>query len=306
MLFFVPAFLFLTKKSGVTMKLALGLPKGSLENSTIELFKRAGIHIRKSDRSYYPSCDDPELDLIVMRPQEIPRYVEQGILDAGITGQDWIEENKAQVVEVTELNYSKSTRHKCRWVLAVPEDSPFKKAEDLAGKRIATELVATTKRFFDSRSIPVEVEFSWGATVKPPRLVDAIVDITETGSSLRANRLRIIETLMETCTVIIANKNAWGDQQKRNKLENLKMLLQGTLDAENYVGLKCNVQESCLEAIIKVLPSLHNPTVSQLYEKGWLAVETILPFSETKHVIPLLKRAGASGIVEYPVSKVIP
>ncbi|NLL13106.1 MAG: ATP phosphoribosyltransferase [Fibrobacter sp.] len=289
------------------MKLALGLPKGSLENSTIELFKRAGIHIRKSDRSYYPSCDDPELDLIVMRPQEIPRYVEQGILDAGITGQDWIEENKAQVVEVTELNYSKSTRHKCRWVLAVPEDSPFKKAEDLAGKRIATELVATTKRFFDSRSIPVEVEFSWGATeVKPPRLVDAIVDITETGSSLRANRLRIIETLMETCTVIIANKNAWGDQQKRNKLENLKMLLQGTLDAENYVGLKCNVQESCLEAIIKVLPSLHNPTVSQLYEKGWLAVETILPFSETKHVIPLLKRAGASGIVEYPVSKVIP
>ena len=289
------------------MELALGLPKGSLENSTIELFKRAGIHIRKSDRSYYPSCDDPELDLIVMRPQEIPRYVEQGILDAGITGQDWIEENKAQVVEVTELNYSKSTRHKCRWVLAVPEDSPFKKAEDLAGKRIATELVATTKRFFDSRSIPVEVEFSWGATeVKPPRLVDAIVDITETGSSLRANRLRIIETLMETCTVIIANKNAWGDQQKRNKLENLKMLLQGTLDAENYVGLKCNVQESCLEAIIKVLPSLHNPTVSQLYEKGWLAVETILPFSETKHVIPLLKRAGASGIVEYPVSKVIP
>jgi len=289
------------------MKLALGLPKGSLEDSTMELFKRAGIHIRKSDRSYYPSSDDPELDLIVMRPQEIPRYVEQGILDAGITGQDWIEENKAQVVEVTELNYSKSTRNKCRWVLAVPEDSPFKKAEDLAGKRIATELVATTKRYFDSKNIPVEVEFSWGATeVKPPRLVDAIVDITETGSSLRANRLKIIDTLMETCTVIIANKNSWNDQQKRNKLENLKMLLQGTLDAENYVGLKCNVQESCLEAIIKVLPSLHNPTVSQLYEKGWLAVETILPFSETKHVIPLLKRAGASGIVEYPVSKVIP
>lgn len=289
------------------MKLALGLPKGSLENSTMELFKRAGIHIRKSDRSYYPISDDSELDLIVMRPQEIPRYVEQGILDAGITGQDWIEENKAQVVEVTELNYSKSTRHKCRWVLAVPEDSPFKKAEDLAGKRIATELVATTKRYFDSRNIPVEVEFSWGATeVKPPRLVDAIVDITETGSSLRANRLKIIETLMETCTVIIANKNSWNDQQKRNKLENLKMLLLGTLDAENFVGLKCNVQESSLEAIIKVLPSLHNPTVSQLYEKGWLAVETILPFSETKHVIPLLKRAGASGIVEYPVSKIIP
>ncbi len=289
------------------MKLALGLPKGSLENSTMELFRRAGIHIRKSDRSYYPSCDDPQLDLIVMRPQEIPRYVEQGILDAGITGQDWIEENKVQVIEVTELHYSKSTRHKCRWVLAVPEDSSFQKAEDLAGKRIATELVATTKRYFDSRNIPVEVEFSWGATeVKPPRLVDAIVDITETGSSLRANRLRIIETLMETCTVIIANKNSWNDQQKRNKLENLKMLLMGTLDAENFVGLKCNVQKSDLEAIIKVLPSLHNPTISQLYDKGWMAVETILPFSETKHVIPLLKRAGASGIVEYPVSKVIP
>lgn len=288
------------------MKLSLGLPKGSLESSTMELFQRAGIHIRKSDRSYYPSCDDPELDLIVMRPQEIPRYVEQGILDAGITGQDWTEENNVEVKEVTELRYSKSTRHKCKWVLAVPEDSTFKKAEDLAGKRIATELVATTKRYFSSRNIPVEVEFSWGATeVKPPRLVDAIVDITETGSSLRANRLRIIETLMETCTVIIANKKAWEDPEKRNKLENLKMLLQGTLDAENYVGLKCNVQQCNLDAAIKVLPSLHNPTISHLYEKGWLAVETILPFSDTKHVIPLLKRAGASGIVEYPVSKVI-
>lgn len=288
------------------MKLSLGLPKGSLESSTMELFQRAGIHIRKNDRSYYPSCDDPELDLIVMRPQEIPRYVEQGILDAGITGQDWIKENNAEVTEVTELNYSKNTRRKCKWVLAVPEDSPFQKAEDLAGKRIATELVATTKRYFGEKNVPVEVEFSWGATeVKPPRLVDAIVDITETGSSLRANRLRIIETLMETCTVIIANKKAWEDKEKRNKLENLKMLLMGTLDAENYVGLKCNVQESDLEAVIKVLPSLHNPTISHLYDKGWLAVETILPFCDTKNVIPMLKRAGASGIVEYPVNKVI-
>lgn len=288
------------------MKLSLGLPKGSLESSTMELFQRAGIHIRKSDRSYYPVCDDPELDLIVMRPQEIPRYVEQGILDAGITGQDWTEENNVEVVEVTELHYSKSTRRKCKWVLAVPEDSPYKKAEDLAGKRIATELVATTKRYFNAKNIPVDVEFSWGATeVKPPRLVDAIVDITETGSSLRANRLRIIETLMETCTVIIANKKAWDDQEKRKKLENLKMLLQGTLDAENYVGLKCNIEERYLDEVIKVLPSLHNPTISKLYDKGWLAVETILPFSDTKHVIPLLKRAGASGIVEYPVTKVI-
>ncbi len=289
------------------MKLSLGLPKGSLEDSTISLFQKAGIHIRKSERSYYPTCDDPDLDLIVMRPQEIPRYVEQGILDAGITGQDWTAENNVDVVEVTELHYSKSTRRKCRWVLAVPEDSKFKKPEDLAGKRIATELVGTTKRFFASKNIPVEVEFSWGATeVKPPRLVDAIVDITETGSSLRANRLRIIDTLMETCTIVIANHNAWNDPEKKNKLENLKMLLQGTLDAENFVGLKCNLMEKDLEEIIKILPALHNPTISHLYEKGWLAVETILPFHETKHIIPLLKRAGASGIVEYPVSKVIP
>jgi ATP phosphoribosyltransferase len=289
------------------MKLSLGLPKGSLEESTISLFQKAGIHIRKSERSYYPSCDDPELDLIVMRPQEIPRYVEQGILDAGITGQDWTAENNVKVIEVTEMRYSKSTRQKCRWVLAVPEDSPFKKAEDLKNKRIATELVATTKRYFEQKNIPVEVEFSWGATeVKPPRLVDAIVDITETGSSLRANRLRIIETIMETCTVLIANTESWKDEWKKNKLENLRMLLQGTLDAENYIGLKCNVQESNLEAVIKILPSLHNPTISHLYDKGWFAVETILPFQETKNIIPLLKRAGASGIVEYPVNKIIP
>jgi ATP phosphoribosyltransferase len=288
------------------MKLSFGLPKGSLESSTIELFRKAGIHISKSERSYYPSCDDPELDLIVMRPQEIPRYIEQGILDAGITGQDWVEENRADLVEVTELRYSKATRRKCQWVLAVPEDSKFKKAPDLKGKRIATELVGTTKRYFKKLKVPVEVEFSWGATeVKPPRLVDAIVDITETGSSLRANRLRIIETIMETCTVLVANKDAWRQNAKRDKLENMKMLLLGTLDAENYVGLKCNVEEKDLAAVIKVLPALHNPTISHLYEKGWFAVETILPFYETKHLIPLLKRAGASGIVEYPVSKII-
>ncbi|NLG16054.1 MAG: ATP phosphoribosyltransferase [Fibrobacter sp.] len=288
------------------MKLSFGLPKGSLEQSTIELFRKAGIHIRKSERSYYPTSDDPELDLIIMRPQEIPRYVEQGILDAGITGQDWTEENNAKVVEVTELSYSKNTRQKCRWVLAVPEDSNFKKAEDLKGKRIATELVATTKRYFKKRKIPVDVEFSWGATeVKPPRLVDAIVDITETGSSLRANRLRIIETILETCTIIIANKESWKNDWKKSKLENLKMLLLGTLDAENYIGLKCNVQEKDLDNVIKVLPSLHNPTISHLYDKGWFAVETILPIKDTKLIIPHLKRAGASGIVEYPVSKVI-
>ena len=288
------------------MKISLGMPKGSLEESTFGLFNKAGIHVKRGERSYYPACDDPELDLIVMRPQEIPRYVEQGIIDAGITGQDWVAENGADVVEVTELRYSKASRRKCRWVLAVPEDSPFNRAEDLAGKRVATELVSTTKRFFSSKGVSVDVEFSWGATeVKPPRLVDAIVDITETGSSLRANRLRIIDTLMETCTVIIASKPAWADAEKRGKLENLKMLLLGTLDAENYVGLKCNVEDANLERVIKILPALHNPTVNSLSDTGWHAVETILLFSETKHVIPQLKRAGASGIIEYPVSKVI-
>jgi ATP phosphoribosyltransferase len=291
------------------MKLSLGMPKGSLEEATFKLFNNAGIHIRKGDRSYYPTCDDPELDLIIMRPQEIPRYVEQGILDAGITGQDWVSENNAKVEEVVSLQYSKNSRQKCKWVLAVPEDSTFKKPEDLRGKRIATELVATTKRYFAKKKIPVEVEFSWGATeVKPPRLVDAIVDLTETGSSLRANRLRIIDTLMETCTVLVANKLAWKNQGKRDKLESLVMLLQGTLAAENFVGLKCNVPSSSLKKVTEVLRlhGLHNPTVSDLLDSGWHAMEVILSFYETKHIIPKLKRAGASGIVEYPVSKVIP
>jgi ATP phosphoribosyltransferase len=289
------------------MKVSLGLPKGSLEEATIALFMKAGIHIRKGARSYFPTCDDPELDLIVMRPQEIPRYVEQGVLDAGITGQDWVMENNAKVQEVTELSYSKNSRSKCKWVLAVPEDSPFKRPEDLHGKRIATELVETTKRYFRRKKIPVKVEFSWGATeVKPPRLVDAIVDLTETGSSLRANRLRIIDVIEETTTVLVANKSAWKEEEKRHKLENLKMLLTGTLAAENYVGLKCNVLDKDLSNVIKVLPALHNPTVSALNEKGWWAVETIILFQEAKHVIPQLKRAGASGIVEYQVSKVIP
>jgi ATP phosphoribosyltransferase len=289
------------------MKLSIGIPKGSLEESTFSLFCKAGIHIRKSVRSYYPTSDDPELDLIIMRPQEIPRYVEEGIIDAGITGQDWTIENNAKVVEVVELQYSKASRQKCRWVLAVPEDSAFKKPEDLRGKRVATELVETTKRYFQKRKIPVTVEFSWGATeVKPPRLADAIVDITETGSSLRANRLKIIDTLMETTTVLVANKKSWEDAEKRKKLENLSMLLQGTLYAENFVGLKCNVKGRDLDNVLKILPALHNPTVSNLSDKGWVAVETILPFQETKHIIPRLKRAGASGIVEYPVSKVIP
>jgi len=290
----------------MTTKISLGLPKGSLEESTINLFKKAGIHIRSSSRSYYPTSDDPELDLILMRPQEMPRYVEQGIIDAGITGYDWTVENNVKVVQVCEMEYSKSTRTKCKWVLCVPEDSKFKKPEDLRGKRISTELVGVTRRYFQKKKIPVTVEFSWGATeVKPPRLADAIVEITETGSSLRANNLRIMDTLMETCTIMIANKSSWENPAKRAKLENLRLLLQGTLDAEAFVGLKCNVEEKNLKKVVSVLPALHNPTISHLYDDGWLAVETIIHAKEVKTIVPQLKRAGASGIVEYQVNKVI-
>jgi len=296
-----------TLNSKTIMKFSLGLPKGSLQKSTIELFQKAGIHINASERSYYPTSDDPELDLILMRPQEIPRYVEQGVLDAGITGYDWTVENKAKVETICELEYSKSTRTKCKWVLAVPEDSKFKKAEDLAGGRIATELVETTKRFFKAKKVPVQVEFSWGATeVKPPRLVDAIVDITETGSSLRANRLRIIDTLLETSTILIANKESYKDPVKRAKFENIKMLLEGTLLAENYIGIKCNTDEAHRDKVIKCLPALQRPTVSPLSEKGWFAIDTIILLKEIKTIIPALKRAGATGIVEYQVYKVIP
>jgi ATP phosphoribosyltransferase len=288
------------------MKLTIGIPKGSLQNSTIELFKNADIRIRVDDRSYFPVSDDPELDLILMRAQEIPRYVEQGILDAGITGKDWTVENGVKVAWVCDLEYSKSSRCACSWVLAVAEGSRFKKPEDLRGGRVATELVNVTKRYFRKRKIPVDVEFSWGATeVKPPRLADAIVEITETGSSLRANRLRVIDTILETNTIFIANKQAWDTKAKRHKIENITILLKGTLKAEHYAGLKCNVEQSCLEKVLKVLPALHNPTISSLSDKGWFAVETIIHTSEIRHIIPLLKRAGASGIVEYPVNKVI-
>jgi ATP phosphoribosyltransferase len=288
------------------MKLSLGLPKGSLQDSTVALFQKAGIHLRVSSRSYFPKSDDAELDCILMRPQEMPRYVEQGIIDAGITGYDWTVENKVKVVHVCELEYSKASRQKCRWVLAVPEDSKFKKPQDLRGKRIATELVNTTKSYFKKLRVPVDIEFSWGATeMKPPRLVDAIVDITETGSSLRENRLRIIDTLLETSTVLIANEGAWSNRAKRRKLENIAMLLTGTLEAENFVGLKCNVDQKHLGAVLGILPALHNPTISNLSDKGWLAVETIIGLAEVKHIIPLLKRAGASGIVEYSINKII-
>jgi ATP phosphoribosyltransferase len=228
------------------------------------------------------------------------------VLDAGITGRDWTMENGADVHTIGDLEYSKASRRKCKWVLAVAENSRFKKPTDLRGKRIATELVESTKRYFKKLKTPVQVEFSWGATeVKPPRLADAIVEITETGSSLRANRLRIIDTLMETNTILIANRHSWKNDWKKRKLENIMILLQGTLKAENYAGLKCNVEQSCLEKVLKVLPALHNPTISSLSDKGWFAVETIIHTDEIRHIIPLLKRAGASGIVEYPVNKVI-
>lgn len=289
------------------MKVTIGLPKGSLQHATIELFKKAGIHVSFSNRSYFPLTDDPELELVLMRPQEIPRYVEQGILDAGITGYDWTVENKAKVIHVCEMEYSKVSRQKCKWVLAVPEDSSFKKPQDLRNKRIATELVQTTKHYFKKKNIPVTIEFSWGATeVKPPRLVDAIVDITETGSSLRENRLRIIDILLETSTILIANKETWLNKAKKQKIENLQLLLRGTLDAENFVGLKCNVEKNDLPKVLKTLPALHNPTVSHLSDEGWFAVETICNITDIKHIIPLLKRAGASGIVEYPINKIIP
>ncbi len=288
------------------MKLTFGIPKGSLQDATIELFRKAGTHIEVDSRSYFPQSDDPELELILMRPQEMPRYVEQGILDAGITGYDWTVENRAKVVQVCELEYSKVSRNRCKWVLAVSEDSKFKKPSDLKNRRIATELVQTTKNYFKKKNIPVDVEFSWGATeVKPPRLVDAIVDITETGSSLTRNRLRIIDEVLETCTLIIANKNTWKNKAKRHKIENLEMLLQGTLNAENYVGLKCNCEEKDLDKVTKILPALHNPTISTLSDEGWYAVETILDIAQVKHIIPKLKRASASGIVEYPVNKII-
>ncbi len=288
------------------MKLSLGIPKGSLQESTIGLFRKAGIHVSVSSRSYFPACDDPELDLILMRPQEMPRYVEQGIIDAGITGYDWTVENKVKVEQICELEYSKVSRRKCKWVLAVPENSAYKKPADLEGRRIATELVNTTKSFFKKEGVKVDVEFSWGATeMKPPRLVDAIVDITETGSSLRANRLRIIATLLETSTILIANKNSWKSDSKKHKLENIAMLLQGALEAENFVGLKCNVEQRHLDQVLKVLPALHNPTISGLSDQGWFAVETIIALAEVKHIIPRLKRAHASGIIEYPINKVI-
>lgn len=285
----------------------IGLPKGSLEESTIALFAKAGWKITKSSRSYKPSIDDPELDGRFVRAQEISRYVEQGFFDCGLTGYDWILENSSDVVEVCDLVYSKATSLKSRWVLCVKEDSEIKDVKDLQGKRIATELMNVTKKFLADKGVEADVEFSWGATeVKVPDLVDAIADITETGSSLRANNLRIIDTMLYTNTKFIANKAAWENPEKRKKIESIALLLQAALDANNKVGLKLNLPKGNLPKVIVELPALRKPTVSQLSDPAWVAVETIVDEKVVRELVPTLKDNGAEGIVEYPLNKVIP
>jgi ATP phosphoribosyltransferase len=286
--------------------LMLGLPKGSLEESTKALFAKAGWKITTSSRSYKPAIDDPQLDGRFVRAQEVSRYVEHGFFDCGLTGLDWIRENESDVVEVGDLIYSKASTLKSRWVLCVPEASPVTRPEQLAGKRVATELVGTVKRYFAAKKINVEVEFSWGATeVKVPDLVDAIVDITETGSSLRANKLRIVDTLLETNTKLIANKASWADPAKRRKIETIALLLRGALEAESKVGLKMNAPKKSLDAILAAIPALRNPTISPLSNADWIALETIIDESVVREIIPQLKSLGAEGIVEYPLNKVV-
>jgi ATP phosphoribosyltransferase len=287
-------------------KLRLGIPKGSLQDATIALFERAGWRIFANGRSYFPSIDDPEIECMLIRAQEMARYVDHGVLDAGLTGIDWVVESGLDVTSVTSLVYAKQSRTKVRWVLAVPEDSAFQKAEDLAGKIIATELVEVTKRYFASKNVPVKVEFSWGATeVKPPMLADAIVEVTETGSSLRANRLRIIDTVMESETHLIANPGAYNDPWKREKIDTLALMLNAAISAQGRVGLMLNVQKQDLPAILAVLPALNSPTVSELSDSAWVAVNTILEESVVRDVVPRLKAANATGIVEYPLNKVV-
>lgn len=286
--------------------LTLGLPKGSLQRSTIELFERAGYKVLLRDRSYVPVVDDPEVECLMFRAQEIARYVERGVLDVGLTGKDWIVESDAKVVEVADLVYSKSTTKAYRWVLAVPEDSPIRRVEDLEGKRIATELVQATRRYLKAHNVNAEVEYSWGATeIKAPLLVDAIVEGTETGASLKANHLRVIDTVAESTTKLIASPAAWADPWKREKIEVLAILLKGALEAEARVGLKMNVPKNKLDAVSGILPALHTPTISSQVDPDWVALEVILDKRESRDLIPKLKKAGAEGIVEYPLNKLI-
>jgi ATP phosphoribosyltransferase len=288
------------------LKLKLGIPKGSLENATIDLFRRAGFSITTSTRSYFPGIDDPEIECMLIRAQEMARYVEDGILDAGLTGRDWIEENEADVVPVADLIYAKQSFGKVRWVLAVPEASTWQSVKDLEGRIIATELVATTRRYLAAHGVKAKVEFSWGATeVKPPVLADAIVEVTETGSSLRANKLKIIDTVLESNTQLIANQDSWQDAQKRQKLGDIRMLLEGAINALGKVGLMLNVHRDDLAAVLAVLPALKRPTISHLSDDEWLAVNTILDESTVRTIIPRLKHAGGQGIVEYPLNKIV-
>jgi ATP phosphoribosyltransferase len=288
------------------MKLRLGIPKGSLQDATLALLVRAGLQVYVSPRSYFASTNDPEVECMLIRAQEMARYVEHGALDAGMTGFDWVTESGLEVVTVADLIYAKQSRGKVRWVLAVPEDSPAHCPEDLRGATIATELVNVTSRYFQQRGIDVKVEFSWGATeVKPPTLADAIVEVTETGSSLKANRLRIVETILESNTQIIANKKAWADACKRQKIENLALMLRGAMEAQGRVGLMLNVRVEDLQGVLAVLPALNSPTISTLSDKAWVAVNTIMEESLCWSVIPRLKAANATGIVEYPLNKVV-
>lgn len=289
------------------MKLRLGLPKGSLQEATFNLFKQAGFEINVRSRSYFPAVNDPELEIILMRAQEIPRYVAEGVLDAGISGLDWILENEADVVEVADMVYAKSTSNPIRLVIAVAKDSDILEVSDLKGKRIATELVKVTQKYLKDNGVTASVEFSYGATeVKVPDLVDAIADITETGSSIKANNLRILATILESTTKLHANKYSWEEPWKREKLQNLAVLLQGALRARSKVGLKMNVPGEMLDAILDVLPSMKHPTISQLVHSDWVAVEVILEEKQVRDLIPALKKAGAQDIIEYPLTKVIP
>ena len=287
--------------------LSFGLPKGSLEEATLKLFARAGFNITKGSRSYTPSWDDPDLDGRFVRAQEMSRYVEDGFFDCGLTGRDWVKENESDVEIVADLVYSRASNRISKWVLAVPENSDIRTVQDLEGKTIATELVGVTRNFLKDHQVTAEVEFSWGATeVKVPELVDAIVDLTETGSSLRANKLRVIDVLMETNTVLIANKKSWANGQKKAKIENIALMLDAALQADTKVGLKLNLERSKLVEVLDNLPALRNPTISSLTDDQWIAVETVIEKKVSREIIPAIKRLGAEGIVEYPLNKIVP
>ena len=288
--------------------LRIGMPSGSLQNATVELFAKAGYRVKIDSRSVFPQFDDPQISAVLFRAQEISRYVVDGIIDCGLTGHDWVVENGNQgdVVEICELEYSRASSNPIRWVLAVPDESSIQKPEDLAGKIVATELVKTTQRYFDERKIPVTVEFSWGTTEIKARLLDAIVDCTETGSSLKANNLRIVDTLLKSTTRFVASKAAWADPVKREKMENIAMLLRGAIEARAKIGLKMNVPEAKLAEVVSFLPAEKSPTVSRLSDEAWVAVEVILEEKQERELIPRLKRAGATGIITYPLNKVIP